>query len=145
MRFPIYLYRARLGWIFGERFLMLSHTGRKSGSKRYVVLEVVNQDAANKIFYVAAAWGEKADWYRNILKTPQVAVQVKNQRFSAFAEEISSEEALEQLWAYAQKYPAAFTQLIKTILGEALPPDYESCQKMAEAIPLVALKMNNAA
>ncbi|MBC8335346.1 MAG: nitroreductase family deazaflavin-dependent oxidoreductase [Anaerolineales bacterium] len=142
MRFPIYLYRARLGWLFGERFLMLSHTGRKSGIKRYVVLEVVNQDDENKNFYVAAAWGKKADWYRNILVTPKVTVQVKNQQYSAYAEKISPEAALENLWAYAQKYPAAFTQLIKTILGESLPPDYETCQKMAEAIPLVALKTN---
>ncbi len=140
MRFPIYLYRACLGWFFGKRFLMLSHIGRKSGLTRFVVLEVVNQDAENKIFYVAAAWGEQADWYRNILGTPQVTVQVKNKRFSALAKKISSEVALENLWVYAQKYPAAFTQLIKTILGEALPPNYETCQKMADAIPLVALK-----
>jgi len=142
MRFPVYLYRARLGWFFGERFLMLSHTGRKSGLKRYVVLEVVNHDPEYKIFYVAAAWGKKADWYCNILKTPQVMVQVKNQQFLAHADVISSEAALANLWIYAQKYPAAFTQLIKTILGDALPPNYETCQKMAEAIPLEALKTN---
>ena len=142
MRFPIYLYRAHLGWFFGERFLMLTHTGRKSGLKRYVVLEVVNHDAESNIYYVAAAWGEKADWYRNILEIPQVKVQVKNRQYSALAEKIPSEAALENLWVYAQKYPAAFTQLIKTILGEALPPDYESCQKMAVAFPMVALKTN---
>ena len=140
MRFPIYLYRAHLGWIFGERFLMLSHTGRKSGLERFVVLEVVNQDKENKIFYVAAAWGEKADWYRNILENPKVMVQVKNQRYTAHAERISPEAALENLWVYARKYPKAFTQLIKTILGESLPPDYASCKKMATAFPMVALK-----
>jgi len=140
MRFPIHLYRARLGWLFGERFLMLSHTGRKSGLTRYVVLEVVNQEPENNIFYVAAAWGKKADWYQNILANPKVTVQVKNRQFSALAKTISQEAALENLWVYAQKYPAAFTQLIKTMLGEGLPPSYETCQKMAEVVPLVALK-----
>ena len=140
MRFPIYLYRARLGWLFGERFLMLSHIGRKSGLTRYVVLEVVNQEPENNIFYIAAAWGKRADWYQNILANPKVTVQVKNRQFTALAETISQEAALENLWVYAQKYPAAFTQLIKTMLGESLPPSYETCKKLAEVVPLVALK-----
>lgn len=41
VRAPIGLYRAHLGFLFGSRLLMLEHTGRKSGTRRYVVLEVV--------------------------------------------------------------------------------------------------------
>ena len=109
-------------------------------SPRYVVLEVVNHNEVKDIYYVAAAWGKKADWYCNILATPQVNVQVKNRRFDALAGNISQEEAIENLWTYAQKYPTAFTQLIKTMLGEGLPPTRETCQKLAEVVPLVALR-----
>ena len=140
MRFPIYLFRLRLGWLFGGRFLMLTHTGRKSGLRRYVVLEIVNHDEASEAYYVAAGWGKKADWYRNIQATPQVTVQVRNHRFDALAENISQEEALENLWVYAQKFPTAFTQLVKGMLGEGLPPTREACQKLAEVVPLVALR-----
>jgi hypothetical protein len=35
MRAPIWLYRARLGFLFGSRTLMLEHIGRKSGARRY--------------------------------------------------------------------------------------------------------------
>ena len=36
VRAPIAIYRARLGFIFGSRLLMLEHTGRKTGARRYV-------------------------------------------------------------------------------------------------------------
>ncbi|MGH3626024.1 MAG: hypothetical protein ACRDRL_01055, partial [Sciscionella sp.] len=41
VRAPIWLYRARLGFLFGTRLLMLEHIGRTTGERRYVVLEVV--------------------------------------------------------------------------------------------------------
>jgi hypothetical protein len=46
LRLPIWLYRWRLGWLLGDRFLLLTHTGRKSGLPRQVVLEVVHHDEA---------------------------------------------------------------------------------------------------
>ena len=139
MRMPIHLFRMGLGGVFGERFLMLTHIGRKSGLARYVVLEVVDYEVANNTYFVAAGWGNKADWYRNIQVTPRVKVQVKNHRFDAISATIEKSEAQAHLWVYAQKYPKAFTQLIKSMLGESLPPNEESCQKLAETVPLVAL------
>jgi hypothetical protein len=40
MRAPIWIFRARLGFLFGTRLLMLEHIGRKTGLPREVVLEV---------------------------------------------------------------------------------------------------------
>lgn len=40
-RMPNGLYRARLGWLLGKRFLMLLHMGRKSGLVRRAVVEVI--------------------------------------------------------------------------------------------------------
>jgi hypothetical protein len=42
MRAPIWIYRARLGFLFGSRMLMLEHIGRKTGLPRQVVLEVID-------------------------------------------------------------------------------------------------------
>ena len=42
VRMPVWLYRARLGFLFGNRLLMVEHIGRKSGRRRYVVLEVAS-------------------------------------------------------------------------------------------------------
>jgi hypothetical protein len=39
-RMPIYLYRLKLGWLFGSRLLLLNHVGRVSGKSRLTILEV---------------------------------------------------------------------------------------------------------
>jgi len=48
VRSPIWLYRARLGFVFGSRLLMLEHVGRTSGHRRYVVLEVIARPAPGR-------------------------------------------------------------------------------------------------
>jgi hypothetical protein len=45
VRAPIWLYRARLGFVFRPQLLMLEHRGRKTGARRYVVLEIVGHPA----------------------------------------------------------------------------------------------------
>ena len=37
-KLPLVLYRLRLGWIFGHRFVMLTHVGRHSGKTRRTIL-----------------------------------------------------------------------------------------------------------
>ncbi|HKI54146.1 MAG TPA: nitroreductase family deazaflavin-dependent oxidoreductase, partial [Anaerolineales bacterium] len=81
LRLPIFLYRIKLGWLLGDRFLMLTHTGRKSGLPRHTVIEVVKHDKETDTYYVVSGWGEKSDWYRNIRKTPQVTVQSGRRKF----------------------------------------------------------------
>lgn len=69
VRTPILLYRARLGFVFGSRLLMLEHTGRKTGIRRYVVLEAV--DHPDPATYIAAAgFGDRAQWLRNSAPPP---------------------------------------------------------------------------
>jgi len=139
LRAPIWLYRWNLGWIMGRRFLLLTHTGRKSGLNRQSVIEVVSYDKVTGLYYVAAAWRERSDWYRNIRHNPTVGVQVRNYSFQARAEQISTQEGEARLWEYAQKHPTAFGELVTVMLGERLPPDKETCHKVAESVPLISL------
>lgn len=74
VRAPIWLYRARLGFVFGDRLLMLEHIGRISGQSRYVVLEVV--DHPDDAFIVAAGFGEGAQWLRNLEADPNAHISV---------------------------------------------------------------------
>jgi hypothetical protein len=60
-RLPIYLYRLNLGWLLGNRFLLLVHRGRKSGLLRETVLEVLLHDPATRESVVLSAGGEKSD------------------------------------------------------------------------------------
>ena len=76
VRAPIWLYRARLGLLFGTRLLMLEHTGRTSGQQRYVVLEVVDHPWPDR-WIVASGFGERAQWVRNIQVDPRVQILPK--------------------------------------------------------------------
>ena len=59
--------------MLGSRLLMLEHVGRKSGARRYVVLEVVGHPTPDS-YLVASGFGENAQWFRNIKANPEVRV-----------------------------------------------------------------------
>lgn len=41
---PVWLYRARLGFLLGQRFLLITHVGRSSGRRYQTVVEVVGRE-----------------------------------------------------------------------------------------------------
>ncbi|MQA16779.1 MAG: nitroreductase family deazaflavin-dependent oxidoreductase, partial [Pseudonocardiaceae bacterium] len=69
-RAPVPLLRRGFGWLLGPRFLLLEHIGRRTGLARYAVLEVVDRGRGE--WYVVAAYGPRAQWYRNVLRQPRV-------------------------------------------------------------------------
>ena len=139
-RFPLLLYKAGLGPLLGERFLKLTHTGRVSGLVRETVLEVVKHDGETGTYYIASGWGWKSNWYLNILKTPRVEVQVKNRKFRATARELSHEDSASVLYDYSRRYPRAFGILTEKFFGERLDISQQSAIRMAEYMPVIALK-----
>jgi deazaflavin-dependent oxidoreductase (nitroreductase family) len=119
VRAPIHLYKARLGGIFGKRLLMLEHTGRNSGRSRYVVVEIIDRPA-NGGFVVVSGFGEKAQWYRNILANDQVHVYLGSHRPQvATARPMPTEAAAASLQNYADKFPKAWATL-RPILEDTL-------------------------
>src|SRR5690349_25004115 len=40
-KLPVFLYRLRLGWLLGKRFMQITHVGRHSGKVRRTVLAVL--------------------------------------------------------------------------------------------------------
>lgn len=133
-RAPIWLYRVGLGRIMGGRFLMLTHRGRKSGLPRYAVLEVVGRSPG--VWYVAAAYGKDADWYRNILADPQVQVNYRGRISDAIAETLTVGDAEQVLREYAVAHPRA-----ARALGKAMHVPLETdARAAAETIPIVALR-----
>jgi deazaflavin-dependent oxidoreductase (nitroreductase family) len=140
LRMPLWLYRLKLGWILGQRFLLLTHTGRKSGLPRKTVLEVVDHEDSGDVYFVASGWGERSQWFRNIQKTPQVAVQVGARSFEATAKRLAPEDAADVLARYAKRHPSAFRALSKTMVGEALGGSREECLRAAQSVPLVELR-----
>ncbi len=139
VRAPVWLYRARLGFLFGSRMLMLEHTGRKTGARRYVVLEVVDRPRPGR-YVVVSGFGDQAQWLRNVRVQPRVRVSVGARvARSATARLLTSEETAAALSGYAADHPRAWAALkpvFETTLGAKIGGTETS-------LPMVALDLAN--
>lgn len=138
LRLPIWLYRMKLGWLLGNRFLMLTHTGRKSGQPRQTVIEVVKHDKENGVYYVVSGWGDKADWYQNIQKKPSVTIHVGRRTFQSQAYFVPLAKAIAVMEAYTREHPIAFKELSSLFLGKEMKASSEAAKQLAEKMPMVA-------
>lgn len=112
-RAPIWMYRLGLGGLMGGRFLLLNHTGRVSGQPRQNVLEVVDHDEAANTYTVAAGFGKESDWYKNILKTPEVTIQVGSREMAMKAVPLEPEDSGQAMVEYAHRNPRAAKELMR--------------------------------
>jgi deazaflavin-dependent oxidoreductase (nitroreductase family) len=123
--------------MFGSRLLMLEHAGRKTGIRRYVVLEVVDHPDPHT-YVVAAGFGDRAQWLRNVRVSPRVRVYSGSRRpVPAIARPLSSEETAAALTAYARRHPRAWAALkpvFEATLGARIDSDDTS-------LPVIALDL----
>jgi deazaflavin-dependent oxidoreductase (nitroreductase family) len=138
-RIPIWFYRAGLGWLFGDRFLELTHTGRRTGLPRHAVLEVVRHDKKTGVYYIAVGFGEHSDWYRNILADPHVEVRSAGERFQAVAVPLTEAQAGDELVNYAHHHPIAF-RAITPVLGYRLDGTEADIRALGGYLHMFALK-----
>ncbi len=118
----------------GGRFLMLTHKGRKTGLDRYVVLEVV--DHTHDAWFVAAAYGNNADWFRNVKATPTVTVNYKGKGHPAIATVLPQEDAVAVLRRYAMAHPRS-AQTLGRLMNVPMVGDM---MEAAATIPIVKLE-----
>lgn len=137
-RLPVLLYRAGLGWLLGERFLLLTHIGRRSGQPKQTVLEVVHHDTATDTYFVVSGWGETSDWLRNVQKTPMVSFNVGKHHFEAIAKRLSFTQAQNTLSIYARHHSWVFPTLAKMMVGRRLKPREEGPVDQCNAISSVS-------
>lgn len=133
-RLPIWLYRLGLGRLLGTRFLLLTHTGRKSGLTRQTVLEVVRYDKASRTYIVAVGFGTRSDWYQNVMAKPHVMVDS-----GVIAEHLPPEAAEEELVDYSHRYPGLMTELA-SILGYRLDGTEADVRALGQIVPMLALR-----
>ncbi len=145
-RLPIWLYRLHLGWLLQKRFLLLTHTGRKSSLPRKTVLEVIHygRDGREKQKYTAfSGWGERSDWVKNVEKTPQVIIQVGRKSFHAQAVRTSTEEAETILLRYARKHPYLIRPFFR-LLGYRIDGTEDSLRAMAHQSTIITFEVISA-
>lgn len=84
-KLPAQLYRLGLGDRIGRSFLTLTATGRRTGRRRTVALNYIEEDGR---IYVFSGFGPGSDWYRNVLVQPRVSVRIGARRLSGTARPI---------------------------------------------------------
>src|SRR5689334_14087097 len=84
LRMPLTLFRLGLGDLLNAlRLLILTTRGRKSAQPRHVAVEYRRH--GSKI-YMISGWGERPDWYQNMLADPLVTIQLGRHTLSALAD-----------------------------------------------------------
>ena len=136
--FPL-LYRVHLGWLLGHRRLLLTHQGRKTGLVRHTALDVMRFDAATKECLVISMYGERADWFRNIMAHPALSVQTGRDRFVPDQRILPPEEAQAVMTTFWQRYPRAVRMSLR-LLGFRYEDTEESRQAIFSALRVVSFR-----
>ncbi|MGH2369220.1 MAG: nitroreductase family deazaflavin-dependent oxidoreductase [Chloroflexota bacterium] len=100
---PRWLYRYNLDWILGHRFLLLTHRGRRSGRVYRTVVEVVRYDPGTRESVVVSAWGDRADWYRNLQAAPALSIQTGGQHYTPIQRFLTPEQVYQALRDYRRR------------------------------------------
>ena len=133
---PTWLYRARLGFVFGHRFLMIEHRGRKSGNLYRTVLEVSGSYPDNNEWIVASGTGSKADWYRNIAANGVDAVWIGSTRHHATVRFLEASEAAQVMAKYEADHPKTAAKLLAS-MGVSYDGTDEGRIELMHQIPMV--------
>jgi deazaflavin-dependent oxidoreductase (nitroreductase family) len=102
-RAPICLYHWHLGWLLGNRLLLLTHMGRRTGLARQTVLEVVNYRNEGPEVVAVNGFGRDSDWVRNIEAGSGEEVTVGSQHFVASHRFLGEEEAVQVIKGYEHR------------------------------------------
>lgn len=117
---PLTLWRMGLGPLMGHVFLVIGHTGRKSGLPRYTMVE--HHVTSDGRIIAPCAFGDKAQWYKNMVADPHVTIENHHGAFSMVARRIEKDDEL--LAAYTlfnKRNPMMFGEYLET-LGIANTP-----------------------
>lgn len=111
---PVWLFRLRLGGLL-PWWVMLVTTGRRSGRRRRVVLDVIRR--TDDRISVLAADGRRADWVRNLMADPRLEVWHRWRRHRALAELLDESAAAEMLLDLYHRRPA-YVRAVSRVMGE---------------------------
>jgi deazaflavin-dependent oxidoreductase (nitroreductase family) len=134
-RMPICFYRLRLGWLFGSRLLLLNHIGRVSGKPRQTILEVAEHHGDG--YVVASGWGPSAAWYRNILHTPDVTIQVGMRTVPVTAIPLDKDDGGDVFVRYASRHRAAARYMLPRVLGYYVDGSDADFRAVGQHLPFV--------
>jgi deazaflavin-dependent oxidoreductase (nitroreductase family) len=138
LKLPLPLYRIGLGWMFGHRFMLVTHLGRRSGKVRRTVLAVLRYDAETKEIMAISAWSA-SEWYKNILVCPALQVETGFTRYAPAQRFLAPEEIATLFEAYRRECPT-FSRIVCRIPGWKWNSSHEELLVLAQTLRGVAFR-----
>ncbi|MBZ0295961.1 MAG: nitroreductase family deazaflavin-dependent oxidoreductase [Anaerolineae bacterium] len=71
-RLPLFAWRSGWAFLLPRNFLILTTTGRKSGTARHTMVE---HSIISGTIYLASGWGDRPQWVRNLEADANIVVQ----------------------------------------------------------------------
>jgi deazaflavin-dependent oxidoreductase (nitroreductase family) len=140
-KLPLILYRAGLGWVFGHRFMLLTHIGRRSGKVRHTILAVLEFDPESREIKAMSAWSA-SDWYLNLQANPAVQVETGFTRYVPVLRALAPEEIASLFVNYRRNHPI-FSRIVCRIPGWRIDSSYEEFLDLARTLRGVAFRPNS--
>jgi len=138
---PVLLHKMGLGgWerLIGAQWMLITTTGRKTGKRRDAMVDVMDYDAVTDTYYIEAAYGANADWYKNIQSNPVFEAQVGRRKFRARAGELTTEGAGTMLVKFYRERPA-YTKSVMAMAGMKFKDENE-LRALGQKLTLLAVK-----
>lgn len=142
-RAPVYLYHWHLGRLLGHRFLLLVHTGRRSGFVHETVLEILEYRRDGPEAIVMSGFGTESNWLRNIDAIPNEQVVIGAKRFNATHRFLGEQEAIVVIRNYESRnwYIAP---IVHFVLRRLLGWNYRGAEtdrlRLVRQLPLLAFR-----
>lgn len=137
LRVPSALYRLHLGFVFGQRFMLITHRGSRSGRLHQTPVEVLEHDTKTREYIVCSGLGRKSDWYQNLVALGPVAVQVRGKRWIPAMRMLDADEAAARLLNYERRHPALAKRLLAS-MGRSYNGTNTDRHRMVQEMPMIA-------
>ncbi len=141
-KWPELVFRLHLGWLLGDRFMLVVHRGRKTGRIRRTGVMVLEYDGRTGEAFVVAG-SRDADWYRNIQTSPAVEIMHGRRQYRPVQRFLSSNETAELLGSSRRQAP--FQALVQALFfGWPLKANRAELLILADKLGGVAFRPNDA-
>ena len=138
-RLPLLLYRQGWGRLLGDTFLLLVHEGRKTGKRYSTVAMVLRYEPHTQEAVICSAWGQDADWIRNIRARPALRVQIGRASFTPQQRFLTQDESLAVLAGFRHRYPHR-SRLLAAVLGSGDLGSDAAARDFVSSRPFVSLR-----
>ena len=138
---PLFMHKIGLGgWerLIGAQWMLLITTGRKTGKRRETLVDVMDYDKVTDTYYIEAAYGAHADWFKNIQANPLFEAQVGRRKFTAQAEILNEGDTGEMLVQFFRRKPA-YTRSVMAMVSMKFK-DEEELRTLGKNLTLLAVQ-----